>query len=73
MLEQKSQQKVLFVVKCKDAFCVSKAVLIDLKSRPQNVKRVLKMGFFGKTPGVNGFNHVTKFLVIYFDNLSNPS
>ena len=28
------------------------AILAD--SRPENVKNVLKMGFFGKTPGVNG-------------------
>ena len=30
------------------------AILAD--SRPQNVKKVLRMGFFGKTPGVNGLN-----------------
>ena len=27
---------------------------ISANSRPHNVKNVLKMGFFGKTPGVNG-------------------
>ena len=29
---------------------------ISANSRPQNFKNVLKMGSFGKTPGVNGLN-----------------
>ena len=40
------------VLHFKDGFDLFGAISAD--SRPQNVKNVSKMGFFGKTAGVNG-------------------
>ena len=46
------------VLRVKGHFDWLEATLAD--SRPQNVKNVLKMGFFGKTPGVNGLKEYFK-------------
>ena len=40
---------------------------ISAVSRPQIIKNVLKMGFFGKTPGVNG---LSKLILLSFFSLS---
>ena len=37
---------------------------ISAKSRPRNVKNVLKMSFFGKTTGVNGLIRSVNFVII---------
>ena len=42
---------------------------ISANSRPQNVKNVLKMSFFGKTPGVNGLISYSKGCFLEITNL----